>query len=347
MQKVNKSLIWLMVAIMVFVASLSLLIFAVGMQEFEKTQIAVGDGEAITEGEVCDMPSELVFLSSVQVGQSVRVEANVYPLDATFRQIGWKATWNESDTVQKEWAQGKDIADYLKLEENDTVCSITYQQSFGCRIDLTAYSKDDPSKKAVCAVDIVRPLIGCRINYVYAYLGAGGSTEDLNGGLIHSLQCNMNGPQSKVVVNYSNVATPSDFREGSSRLMFTPEYGVGTLTDECDISGSLEPNEQFDTALSQISSSLYLSSIAFESFTPFFNDDTINQLFHCQGDSVMIRKVRNLLATTDYPHFYYVFRVSGRYSKYVFEFPVQFDSESVKVLVNSVVLNQTQLVFGG
>lgn len=348
MQKVNKSLIWIMVAIMVFVGALSLLIFAVGMQELEKTQIAVGDGEVITENETCDMPSELVFLSSAE-SKSITLTATVSPAEATNKNIDWTVSWNTSDEA---FLRDHAVADFIGISQIDsTSAKVTYLKPFEKQIMITARSSENSRVNAVCKVDCMQYIKSAVATIVTEVRPMGSSGTDSP---VFTDTIVLDSRQSApIVLPYHRDAQLLAVHKTTVTYEFT--YSVGTVKDtyvnqvycfgdpaylNVAQSAGLNGWERKQFVIGGTGESGLDFACDPETLISIFGVSPIDDL------SLTARKIRSALCSLE-THVNFTIYAKGAHDSFYSNVSATFDKEQLKVPVESVTLNQTEYVFAG
>ncbi len=107
------------------------------------------------------------------IGQSVNLQASVYPFNATDKELSWSLYWKNAES---EWAINKIVSDYVICvvdNENSTKARITELQAFGETIICKVSSVKQPDKFAIIEINHLATIID-----FYAKFGYNGQTYE-------------------------------------------------------------------------------------------------------------------------------------------------------------------------
>lgn len=118
------------------------------------------NGNKYKEGTVYPMPQNISFKSDFTevdgvrefVPKTITVEAIIKPDNATFKDLSYTLEWQfvGSTGDKAEWVKGKNVSDYVSVELNGTIFTITCLQYFFVWIDLKVTSLSNPDVSATC-----------------------------------------------------------------------------------------------------------------------------------------------------------------------------------------------------
>lgn len=132
------------------------LFFSVSINDF----VAIDEnGNKYKEGTVYPMPENISFKSDFTevngvrtfVPKTITVEATVKPDNATFKDLSYSLSWSPSAMGDKaEWIKDKNVSDYVSVELNGTIFTLTCLQYFWVNINLVATSLSNPEVSDTC-----------------------------------------------------------------------------------------------------------------------------------------------------------------------------------------------------
>ncbi len=107
---------------------------------------------------------------SQQADTAYTLSATIKPNAAVNKTVKWSVAWQNDNS---EWANNKNVADYLTISADVTLSgenvTVTCMKDFGEVIEITAFSAEDETKKAVCTVDYRKRIID--VSYAFQYEG--------------------------------------------------------------------------------------------------------------------------------------------------------------------------------
>lgn len=131
------------------------LFFCINVNDF----VAIDEnGNKYKEGTVYPMPENISFKSDFTevngvrefVPKTITVEATVKPDNATFKELSYTLEWRQSLGDKGEWLKDKNVTDYVSVDMNGTIFTITCLQYFFADMDLRVTSLSNPDVSAVC-----------------------------------------------------------------------------------------------------------------------------------------------------------------------------------------------------
>lgn len=112
-------------------------------------------GQAVVNGQIA--PRKMTFLKSARTSDNatVSVSASITPENATVKSSQWSVGWVNANS---DWANGKDITDYLTLMSDGLNATLECLQPFGEQITLGVTVTDvrDNAKTATTTVDYMK-----------------------------------------------------------------------------------------------------------------------------------------------------------------------------------------------
>ena len=195
------------------------------LDDISQSTVVDNNGNIMSSDKVYDIPEGLVFASARQLYASaptsnpnVTLQLTVAP-DNDYTQALhyiWSLAFANPDS---EWASGKNVEDYVTASTNNFSdwrhCKITCVEGFGEQIILTVKSPVNDVQKT-CTIDFEKPVVNCGFEIVEV---DNESNKPLivqaDGTCIGSLPLNTLTTEDKMY-----------------NVVFTPEYGVGTIVTE-------------------------------------------------------------------------------------------------------------------
>lgn len=101
------------------------------------------------------------------IGQSVNLQARVYPFNATNKELSWSLYWKNAES---EWAINKIVSDYVTCvvdDENSTKARITELQAFGETIICKVSSVKQPDKFVIVEINHLATIIDFYAKFDY------------------------------------------------------------------------------------------------------------------------------------------------------------------------------------
>lgn len=131
-------------------------------------------GNVLNDGTVYAMPVNMMFAPKANLlgagnGESgtevisAMISATITPNNAANKNVDWTV---EFVNAESEWAQGKEVADYMTVtpqQDGSLIATVSCFQAFGEQIKLTATSRDNPEAFASCTVDFKQQFTGIEL----------------------------------------------------------------------------------------------------------------------------------------------------------------------------------------
>lgn len=158
----KKSVLYMLTALLclsLIVGSI-VLFFCINVNDY----VAIDEnGNKYKEGTVYPMPESIAFTSDFTevdgvrefVPKTITFEAIVKPDNATFKDLSYTLEWQSSIGDKAEWVKGKNVADYVSVELNGTIFTITCLQYFFVWINLKVTSISNPDVSATCILSCI------------------------------------------------------------------------------------------------------------------------------------------------------------------------------------------------
>ena len=154
----------------------------------ETDKVYDNEGNALNGGTVYAMPVNMMFAPKANLlgagnGESgtevisAMISATITPNNAANKNVDWTV---EFVNAESEWAQGKEVADYMTVtpqQDGSLIATVSCFQAFGEQIKLTATSRDNPEAFASCTVDFKQQFTGIELTVAQE-----GKTPTVNNG---------------------------------------------------------------------------------------------------------------------------------------------------------------------
>lgn len=111
------------------------------------------NGNAIAEGVTTSLPKGIVYTAdAVTTAEPVTrtFTATITPSNATNKELTWSLAWKNSES---EWANGKNLTEYLTLSASGLTATLTCIQPFAEQAIITVRSNDNSDIYKNCTVD--------------------------------------------------------------------------------------------------------------------------------------------------------------------------------------------------
>ena len=263
--------------------------------------------------------------------------ATVTPADATNKAVDWAVSFVNAES---EWATGKTVTDYVTVTptaDGALTANVECLEAFGEQVTVTVTSRDNAEATASCTVDYAK-----RMTDLTVTLTAGGSLEG----------------QPEVVLNSASST-------GTIRSSFTldtlgyssstaPTYSVGTVDDEFTTAMQLKFHPQFLSAftslggagnmLTQLGAAVLPVTEGFATGVTLWQQLLPNLWTSVLAKNSFIRAAQNA-TNSSMPVFALNVTAEGTYSAAEFTYSLRLLSSDLTVLVESVSLDETELVF--
>lgn len=123
------------------------------------------DGNKLNDGDFHPMPTGMLFAPSALANtqneeMTVNVIATITPNDAANKAVDWSVAFVN---VSSAWANGKAATDYITAEpttDGALTATVTCKAAFGEQIKITVTSRDNPDASASCTVDYKQQFTG-------------------------------------------------------------------------------------------------------------------------------------------------------------------------------------------
>ena len=115
---------------------------------------------------------------SANAESGIAIMATVLPADATDKTLDWSV---EIVDETSEWAQGKNVTDYVTVTSTDVGANVECLQPFGAQLQIKATSVSNPDVYATCTLDYYARVTGAKIKFATTseLTWGGGSTVSM------------------------------------------------------------------------------------------------------------------------------------------------------------------------
>lgn len=151
----KKTVLKRVITLLLLVALCASIVIALVACDGKKANAPVADqnGNAIAEGVTTSLPKGIVYTAdAVTTSEPVTrtFTATITPSNATNKELTWSLAWKNSES---EWANGKNLGDYLTLSASGMTATLTCLQAFGEQAIITVRSNDNSEIFKNCTVD--------------------------------------------------------------------------------------------------------------------------------------------------------------------------------------------------
>ncbi len=175
-------------------------------------------GEVLDSDEIILMPAKLTFTKSTDAAKQITVQATLEPIEATDQNVNWSISFQNSSN---EWAQKKNVEDYILLTKNGLSATLQCLQPFGEEIILKCSSVSKPSISSECVLNYLQR---ANLNCIF-FEDEGGNTFDTDGSL--EIECFFGNASvlmtANIFMRYDDYTEPSEF-ETTFQMIIADEF---------------------------------------------------------------------------------------------------------------------------
>ena len=105
------------------------------------------------------------------------VKATLSPEVATNKSVDWSVAWTDATS---EWADGKDVTEYISLSPSGLTCTVTCLQAFGEQATLKCSWAENEDINAVCMLEYAERIVSLDYEHneiAYTFTSSGSSYE--------------------------------------------------------------------------------------------------------------------------------------------------------------------------
>lgn len=297
---------------------------------------STGDGIAVTSIPIARANYAANDISPL-AESAYTLTATITPDDASNKAVDWAVSFVNAES---EWAAGKTVTDYVTVTptaDGALTANVECLEAFGEQVTVTVTSRDNAEATASCTVDYAKRMTDATVTLTGDNALAGQPNVVVNSG------------SSVGIIRSSFVADNVGYNSSIS-----PTYSVGTVDDDFTESVVLRFHPSFLSAFTSLGgASSMLSLMSSASFTATQSFPTGVSLWGAllQGawttpyaKNSFIRAAQNA-SNTNVPIFALGVTADGTYSDAEFTYSLRLVSSDLTVLVESVTLDETGLVF--
>ena len=103
--------------------------------------------------------------------------ATLSPEAATNKSVDWSVAWTDATS---EWADGKDVTEYISLSPSGLTCTVTCLRAFGEQATLKCSWAEDEDINAVCTLEYAERIVSLEYEHneiAYSFTSSGSSYE--------------------------------------------------------------------------------------------------------------------------------------------------------------------------
>lgn len=311
----------------------------------ETARILDGDGAELTDG--ATLPAQMVYAAgAASAPKKITLTATVTPAEATYQGLNWAVEWVNSSSA---FAVGKSVEDFVTIaQKTDKSAELSFLAAFGSQIKLTVSAIDNPRASAQCLIDCVKPIQSVVVTIQPCSQVAGKPTISRPSSariVIDSAELE-NSSRPYTIVSF-DPSSGGLIDEGieiyTTEISYDIRYGVGTIEDSYEAFGDIFVADEIVSAFAAAGVEIKRDPQDLASLNFFLDAYSVQELFNPSGKNVLA--IRSVLAKNPVSQLTLNFLLQGKYSEFGREFDFIFDSESIKVPVNAIELNQGTHVF--
>lgn len=298
--------------------------------------VSDSDGNKLNDGDFHPMPEGMLFAPSAMANtqdeeMTVNIVATITPNDAANKAVDWTVTFVNATSA---WANGKTATDYITAEpttDGALTAAITCKEAFGEQIKITVTSRDNPDASASCTVDYKQQFEG----YLFS-ASQTGKTPTLNNST----------KKGKIYADFNNAEQLKITYSYKKSSVYTVALSDSEIAAPATVDVVIE-NAALKTAMNDAESgsgdALKVTAANKIFALNLFNAKLAEGLTPAQSNSI----ISAITATTNTSPV--SFSIKDGAGKVLAKFEIEIDTSALsgQKKVEKIVLDQTELVFGG
>ena len=298
--------------------------------------VSDSDGNKLNDGDFHPMPEGMLFAPSAMANtqdekMTVNIVATITPNDAANKAVDWSVAFVNATSA---WANGKTATDYITAEpttDGALTAAITCKEAFGERIKITVTSRDNPDASASCTVDYKQQFEG----YLFT-VSQTGKTPTLDNST----------KKGKIYADFNNVEQLKITYTYKKSSVYTVALNDSEIAAPTTMDVVIE-NTALKTAMNTVKSgsgdALKVPAANKIFAVNLFNGKLAEGLTPAQSNSI----ISALTATANTSPV--SFGIKDGAGKVLAKFEIEIDTSALsgQKKVEKIVLDQTELVFGG
>ena len=298
--------------------------------------VSDNDGNKLNDGDFHPMPAGMLFAPSAMANtqdeeMKVNIVATITPNDAANKAVDWTVTFVNATSA---WANGKTATDYITAEpttDGALTATVTCKAAFGEQIKITVTSRDNPDASASCMVDYKQQFEG----YLFS-ASQTGKTPTLNNST----------KKGKIYADFNNAEQLKITYSYKKSSVYTVALSDSEIAAPATVDVVIE-NAALKTAMNDAKSgsgdALKVTAANKIFALNLFNAKLAEGLTPAQSNSI----ISAITATTNTSPV--SFSIKDGAGKVLAKFEIKIDTSALsgQKKVEKIVLDQTELVFGG
>lgn len=298
--------------------------------------VSDNDGNKLNDGDFHPMPTGMLFAPSALANtqneeMTVNVVATITPNDAANKAVDWTVAFVNATSA---WANGKTATDYITAEpttDGALTAAITCKEAFGEQIKITVTSRDNPDASASCMVDYKQQFEG----YLFS-ASQTGKTPTLNNST----------KKGKIYADFNNAEQLKITYSYKKSSVYTVALSDSEIAAPATVDVVIE-NAALKTAMNDAKSgsgdALKVTAANKIFALNLFNAKLAEGLTPAQSNSI----ISAITAAANTPPV--SFSIKDGAGKVLAKFEIEIDTSALsgQKKVEKIVLDQTELVFGG
>ena len=300
--------------------------------------VADNEGNKMNDGVFHNLPIAMLVSqtptkteTSDDIKTSVNVVATITPDDAANKAVDWNVAFVNASSA---WASGKTATDYITAEpttDGALTATVTCKAAFGEQIKITVTSRDNPEASASCMVDYKQQFEG----YLFS-ASQTGKTPILNNST----------KKGKIYADFNNAEQLKITYSYKKSSVYTVALSDSEIAAPATVDVVIE-NADLKTAMNDAKSgsgdALKVTAANKIFALNLFNAKLAEGLTPAQSNSI----ISAITATTNTSPV--SFSIKDGTGKVLAKFEIEIDTSALsgQKKVEKIVLDQTELVFGG
>ena len=300
--------------------------------------VSDNDGNKMNDGVFHKLPTAMLVSqtpakteTSDDMKTSVNVVATITPDDAANKAVDWTVVFVNASSA---WANGKTATDYIMAEpttDGALTATVTCKAAFGEQIKITVTSRDNPEASASCTVDYKQQFEG----YIFS-ASQTGKTPTLDNST----------KKGKIYADFNNAEQLKITYSYKKSTVYTVALNDSEIAAPATMDVEIE-NTALKTAMNDAKSgsgdALKVTAANKIFVMNLFNSKLAEGLTPAQSNSI----ISALTATANTSPV--SFSIKDGDGKVLAKFEIEIDTSALsgQKKVEKIVLDQTELVFGG
>ena len=298
--------------------------------------VSDNDGNKLNDGDFHPMPTGMLFAPSALANtqneeMTVNIVATITPNDAANKAVDWTVVFVNATSA---WANGKTATNYITAEpttDGALTAAITCKEAFGEQIKITVTSRDNPEASASCTVDYKQQFEG----YLFS-ASQTGKTPTLNNST----------KKGKIYADFNNAEQLKITYSYKKSSVYTVALSDSEIAAPATVDVVIE-NADLKTAMNDAKSgsgdALKVTAANKIFALNLFNAKLAEGLTPAQSNSI-ISAITATMNTSPVS-----FSIKDGAGKVLAKFEIEIDTSALsgQKKVEKIVLDQTELVFGG